>query len=180
MSRVGKRILSIPSGVNISNENNFVTIEGSKGKISKQFSSLINIIIKDGNLTTERINEEKHTKQLHGTTNSLISSMLIGVSQGFQKKLIIKGVGYKASLQQNKIEILAGYSHPHYLEIPSSLNVTVPTPTEIIIEGISKEVVGQFAANIRKVRKPNVYSGKGIMYSDEIIRRKEGKSTSKK
>lgn len=179
MSRVGNRILTIPSGVTIENEKNFVTVKGPKGELKKQFSTLISINVENNQITTVRANEEKHTKQLHGTTNSLLSGMLIGVSSGFVKKLLIKGVGYKANLLGDKIEIHTGYSHPHTIEIPSGITLEVPKPTEINVIGIDKQKVGQFAAILRKVRKPNVYSGKGIMYDDEIIRRKEGKAASK-
>lgn len=179
MSRVGNRILTIPNGVTLENSNNLVTIKGPKGQLTRQFSTLISINVNENQITTLRANEEKHTKQLHGTTNSLLSGMLIGVSNGFTRKLLIKGVGYKASLMGNKVEIHAGYSHPHTIEIPKEIKVEVPKPTEIIVSGIDKQKVGEFAAILRKVRKPNVYSGKGIMYDNEIIRRKEGKAASK-
>ena len=179
MSRVGNRIITIPEGVTIENNSNLVTVKGPKGSLTKQFSPLISIKVEDGKITTVRANEEKHTKQLHGTTNSLLSGMVIGVSKGFERKLLIKGVGYKATLMGNKIEIHAGYSHPHLIEIPEEIKLEVPKPTEITVSGIDKQKVGQFAAILRKVRKPNVYSGKGIMYDDEIIRRKEGKAASK-
>lgn len=179
MSRVGNRILNIPNGVTLENNNNFVVIKGPKGQLSKQFSPLISINVDDNKVTTVRANEEKHTKQLHGTTNSLLSGMLIGVSNGFTKKLLIKGVGYKAALLGNKVEIHAGYSHSHIIDVPNEIKVEIPKPTEIIVSGIDKQKVGEFAAILRKVRKPNVYSGKGIMYDDEVIRRKEGKAASK-
>lgn len=179
MSRVGNRVLTIPNDVTFENNKNLVTIKGPKGQLSRQFSSLISINVNENQITTVRANEEKHTKQLHGTTNSLLSGMIIGVSNGFSKKLLIKGVGYKASLLENKIEIHAGYSHPYIISIPSEIKVEVPKPTEIVVSGIDKQKVGEFAAILRKVRKPNVYSGKGIMYDDEIIRRKEGKAASK-
>lgn len=179
MSRVGNRILAIPSGVTLENNANLVTVKGPKGELTKQFSTLISINVENNQITTVRANEEKHTKQLHGTTNSLLSGMLTGVSTGFQKKLLIKGVGYKAALLGDKLEIHVGYSHPHHLEVPSELKIEVPKPTEIVVSGIDKQKVGQFAAVVRKIRKPNVYSGKGIMYDDEVIKRKEGKAASK-
>lgn len=179
MSRVGNRILTIPDGVTIENKNNFVTVKGPKGELSRQFSTLISINVNENQITTVRANEEKHTKQLHGTTNSLLSGMLIGVSAGFTKKLLIKGVGYKAALMGTKVEIHAGYSHSHIIDIPSEIKVEIPKPTEIVVSGIDKQKVGEFAAVLRKVRKPNVYSGKGIMYDNEVIRRKEGKAASK-
>lgn len=179
MSRVGNRILTIPSGVTLENNQNLITVKGPKGELKKQFSTLISINIEDDKITLVRANEEKHTKQLHGTTNSLLAGMLKGVSEGFSKKLLIKGVGYKASLVGNKVEIYAGYSHPYLIDIPIELKLEIPKPTEMIVTGIDKQKVGEFAAVLRKVRKPNVYSGKGIMYDNEIIRRKEGKAASK-
>ncbi|MBD5423019.1 MAG: 50S ribosomal protein L6 [Mycoplasma sp.] len=179
MSRVGNRILTIPSGVVLENNQNLVTVKGPKGELKKQFSSLISINIENDKLTTVRANEEKHTKQLHGTTNSLLAGMIKGVSEGFVRKLLIKGVGYKAALIGNKVEIHAGYSHSHVIEIPNGIKLEIPKPTEMIVSGIDKQQVGEFAAILRKVRKPNVYSGKGIMYDDEVIRRKEGKAASK-
>lgn len=179
MSRVGNRILTIPSGVTLENNQNLITVKGPKGELKKQFSTLISINIEGDKITLVRANEEKHTKQLHGTTNSLLAGMLKGVSEGFSKKLLIKGVGYKASLVGNKVEIYAGYSHPYLIDIPTELKLEIPKPTEMIVTGIDKQKVGEFAAVLRKVRKPNVYSGKGIMYDDETIRRKEGKAASK-
>ena len=179
MSRVGNRILTIPSGVTLENNQNLITIKGPKGELKKQFSTLISINVENDKLTTIRANEEKHTRQLHGTTNSLLAGMIKGVSEGFSKKLLIKGVGYKAALVGNQIEIHAGYSHSHKIAIPAGIKLEIAKPTEIVVTGIDKQQVGEFAAIIRKVRKPNVYSGKGIMYDDEIIRRKEGKAASK-
>ncbi|MGL4343059.1 MAG: 50S ribosomal protein L6 [Metamycoplasmataceae bacterium] len=180
MSRVGNRIITIPSGVTIEiKENNLVDVKGPRGILTRIFSPLISIKINESEVTTHRANELKHTKQLHGTTNSLLSSMIIGVSKGFEKELLIKGVGYKAALKGQELEVSAGYSHPVILEIPSTISLELKKPTEIKISGNDKQEVGEFAAKIRKIRKPNVYSGKGIMYSDEVIRRKEGKATSK-
>lgn len=180
MSRVGKRILTIDKEVSVSvSPENLVTIKGPRGELSRAFSPLITIKIEDDKLTTHRANEEKHTKQLHGTTNSLIAAMLIGVLKGFEKNLIIKGVGYKAAIKGNQLEVSAGYSHPFILDIPQSLKIELPKPTEIKVSGNSKQEVGEFAAIIRKIRKPNPYSGKGIMYSDERVMRKEGKAASK-
>ncbi|WP_027120438.1 50S ribosomal protein L6 [Mycoplasmopsis lipofaciens] len=179
MSRVGNRVLAIPSGVEVSLDNTTLTVKGKLGELKQTFSSLIAIKIEDNSISTIRANEEKHTKQLHGTTNALINSMLIGVSTGFKKELIIKGVGYKAVLKGNVLEVAAGYSHLVNLDIPSDVKVETPKPTEVIVSGISKEKVGQFAALVRMVRKPNPYSGKGIAYKDEVIRRKEGKTAAK-
>lgn len=179
MSRVGNRILSIPQGTEIIINGTIVEVKGKLGSLTREFSPLIAVKVEDGKVTTLRANEEKHTKQLHGTTNSLLSGMIKGVSEGFVQELEIKGVGYKAALVNNKLEILVGYSHPHYLEIPAQLTVEVPKPVQVIIKGIDKQLVGQFAANVRAIRKPNAYSGKGIMYKGEIIKLKEGKAASK-
>ena len=179
MSRVGKRILSFNEGTKIEVKSNNVTIIGKNGTLSREFSPLISIEVKDGNVTTTRANEEKHTKQLHGTTNSLIQGMIQGVEEGFKKEIEIKGVGYKAALKGDKLEVNAGYSHPVILEIIKGVKIEVPKPTEIIISGIDKQSVGQMAAEIRDIRRPSPYSGKGIMYKGEHIRRKEGKAAAK-
>ncbi len=179
MSRVGNRIINIVEGVEVKVNGTKVEIKGAKGTIAREFSPLIAIEIKAGQVTTIRANENKHTKQLHGTTNALINNMIIGVSQGFKKELLIKGVGYKVALQGKELVVNAGYSHPHTIPVPEGITVTVEKQTEISIEGIEKEKVGQLAAIIRDIRRPNPYSGKGIMYKDEQIRRKEGKAAGK-
>lgn len=179
MSRVGKRVLLIPAGTEVNVNGTKVEVKGKLGTLVREFSPLIVVKVSENQVTTERANEEKHTKQLHGTTNSILSGMIIGVSEGFKKEIEIKGVGYKASLKDKQIEILAGYSHPVLVDIPESLKVEVPKPVTIIVSGIDKQEVGQLAAVIRAVRKPNPYSGKGIMYKGEMIRRKEGKKASK-
>ncbi|WP_033160831.1 50S ribosomal protein L6 [[Mycoplasma] collis] len=179
MSRVGNRALIIPENTNVTIDNTLVTIAGKLGQLTREFSPLIAIKVVENKLYTERSNELKTTKQLHGTTNSLISSMLKGVSVGFQKEIEIKGVGYKAALKGKQIEISAGYSHLVYIDIPDELKIEIPKATTIIVSGTDKQKVGQLAANIRAVRPPSPYSGKGIMYKDEKIRRKEGKKSSK-
>lgn len=182
MSRVGKRILKLPAGLIFKqDERNCIEVVGKLGKLSFCFSPKIII---DHNLELNEIkfsrkDELKQTKQLHGTTASLLQNMIEGVSQGFKKFLEIKGVGYRAALKGNNLEIVAGYSHPVLLEIPQNLKVEVPKPVEIVVSGIDKAAVSHFAAVIRKVRKPSPYSGKGIMYKDEQVRRKEGKKASK-
>lgn len=182
MSRIGNRILTLPPAVNIQvAPGNVVTVSGPKGELTAKFSPLITITV-DANtntIKTTRANEIKHTKQLHGTTNSLIANMIEGVSQGFSKSLEIVGVGYKANLNGNKLVLNLGYSHPVELEIPASISVEAPKPTQVVIKGIDKQLVGAFAANIRAYRKPEPYKGKGIKYSDEHIIRKEGKAAGK-
>ncbi|OYD27158.1 large subunit ribosomal protein L6 [Mycoplasma testudineum] len=180
MSRVGKRIITIPQGVefNLTKEN-FLTVKGPLGQLQFQFSDLIVIKNENNQVTTERVNELKHTKQLHGTTNALIANMVHGVSKGYEIKLIIEGVGYKAALKGQELEVAAGYSHLVNLTIPQGLTIEVPKPVNISVKGIDKQIVGQFAANIRKIRPASPYSGKGIRYEGEKVRRKEGKKASK-
>lgn len=179
MSRVGKRIITIPAGVEFNLVNNYLTVKGPLGQLEKQFSSLITITKNENQVTTTRANEEKHTKQLHGTTNALVANMIKGVSQGYAKTLLIEGVGYRAVLKGDILEVAAGYSHLVNLTIPKSLTVELVKPTQVLVKGIDKQVVGQFAAELRAIRTANVYSGKGIKYSDEVVRRKEGKKASK-
>lgn len=180
MSRIGNRILTIPAGVEVSvAPDNTVTVKGSKGTLTQKFAEVIRIKVEGTELSTTRANEIKHTKQLHGTTNSLLQGMLIGVSEGFKKTLDINGVGYRAALAGNKLNLSLGYSHPIEYAIPEGITVECPKPTQIIISGIDKQVVGQVAAEIRSNRKPEPYKGKGIKYSDEIIIRKEGKAAGK-
>lgn len=180
MSRIGNRLLVIPAGVEISiADDNTVTIKGAKGTLVQKFANVITIEVKDGSISTVRANEQKHTKQLHGTTNSLIQGMLTGVSVGFKKELQIIGVGYKAILAGNKINLALGYSHPVEYTIPEGITVEIPKPTQVIITGIDKQLVGEVAANIRSYRKPEPYKGKGVKYVDEHIIRKEGKAAGK-
>ncbi|AUW37141.1 50S ribosomal protein L6 [Metamycoplasma hominis] len=179
MSRIGKRVLEIPKDVEVKLDKNHIEVKGKLGELSYTFSPLISVVVENNEIKTLRSSEEKSTKQLHGTTNANIKNMLIGVSSGYKKEIEIKGVGYKATLKGNTIEIIAGYSHAVNLEVPSNLKIELPKPTNIIISGIDKQAVGEFAANIRDVRRPSPYSGKGIMYKDEVIRRKEGKTAAK-
>ncbi|AAT27736.1 50S ribosomal protein L6 [[Mycoplasma] mobile] len=179
MSRVGRRVLTLPKDVELNIKNNLVEIKGKLGVLTFNVNPLIAIEVENHEVKTIRANEEKHTKQLHGTTNSIIENMIIGVSKGFKKELEIKGVGYKSALKGSQIEIAAGYSHLVYVNVPKELKVEIPKPTQIIISGIDNQKVGELAAVIRKVRTPNPYSGKGIMYKGEVIRRKEGKAAGK-
>ncbi|RMA78589.1 large subunit ribosomal protein L6 [Metamycoplasma subdolum] len=179
MSRIGNRILKVPENVQVELNQNTIKVKGNLGELTYTFNPLIKVVVENSEIKTIRANEEKTTKQLHGTTNANINNMLIGVSKGYKKEIEIKGVGYKATLKGSEIEIIAGYSHPTLLRIPQELKVEVPKPTNITISGINKQIVGEFAANLRKIRKPSPYSGKGIMYKDEVIRRKEGKTAAK-
>ncbi|MBR3357785.1 MAG: 50S ribosomal protein L6 [Solobacterium sp.] len=181
MSRIGNKAITIPAGVEITvAEGNEVTVKGPKGTLTKKFSPLMQIEMDNGILTVKRPNEEKHTKQLHGTTRALINSMIIGVHTGFEKTLKIVGIGYKATLAGKKLTLNVGYSHPVEFEVPEDVETVCPDATTIKVSGIDKQRVGQFAANIRATKKPEPYGGKGIRYSDEFVRRKEGKTAASK
>ena len=175
MSRIGNRKLVIPEGVSVETEGNNVKVKGKLGELSLELPSVITIEIDENGITLKRSNEEKFTKALHGTTNANLNNMIIGVTNGYKKNLEIIGVGYRFNVQGNKLVINAGYSHPVEMNIPEGLKVELVSNTEISISGISKELVGEYAANVRKVRAPEPYKGKGIRYKDEYIRRKEGK-----
>lgn len=175
MSRIGNRTLIVPVGVTVTIDGSKVTVAGPKGSLTKEFRKDITIKLEDNKLTTERKNNIKTVKQLHGTTNALISNMIKGVSEGFEKKLQIIGVGYRFQIKGRTLVVNAGYSHPVELEIPEGLELDNPSNTEITVKGINNELVGEFSANIRKVRKPEPYKGKGIRYASEHVRRKEGK-----
>ena len=179
MSRIGKRVLSIPENVNVNVEGSTVTVKGPKGELSLELVKNIAVKVEDGTVTVEPLKDDKFTHAMHGTTNANIRNMIIGVSDGYKKGLEIVGVGYKFNVQGNKLTISAGYSHPVIMEVPNGITVKAISNTEIELEGIDKEKVGEFAANIRKVRKPETYKGKGIKYKGEQIRRKEGKKASK-
>ena len=175
MSRIGNRELNIPAGVTVTADNNAVTVSGPKGTLTFEYKKDVNVEVKEGKVIVTRKNDLKTSKQLHGTTNSIIKNMIDGVSTGFKKELEINGVGYKFTVQGNKLVINAGYSHAVNVEIPNGLKLETPSATELTISGIDKQLVGEFAANVRKVRGPEPYKGKGIKYKDEHIRRKEGK-----
>ena len=175
MSRIGNRVIAIPENVTVSVNDNVVTVKGSKGELNLELNKLINAEIKDNTVVVTRKNETIPAKQMHGTTNANIRNMILGVSEGFSKSLEIIGVGYRFNLKGNILVINAGYSHPVELEIPEGLSLEAKGNNQITVSGISKEKVGEFAANIRKVRKPEPYKGKGIRYVGEYIRRKEGK-----
>lgn len=173
MSRIGNRIISIPEGVTVEINDNVVSVKGPKGTLTQPMLKDISMKIDNGEVTLERANE--NAKAMHGTMNSLINNMIIGVTKGYEKGLEIVGVGYRFNVQGQKLTINAGYSHPVTIQIPAGLTVEAPSNTEITIKGIDKVLIGEFAANVRKVRQPEPYKGKGIRYKDEHIRRKEGK-----
>ena len=179
MSRIGNRVLTIPEKVTIEVNDNKVTVKGDKGEQSFTVNENLTVKVEDGNVTIERANDTKKVKEMHGTTNALIKNMIEGVSNGFSKGLEIIGVGYSFNVKGNTLVVKAGYSHPVEVKIPQGLTIEAVSNTEITVKGISKELVGEFAANVRKIRKPEPYKGKGIRYKGEYIRRKEGKKASK-
>ena len=173
MSRIGNRVIAIPEGVTVTLNEGIVTVKGPKGELTQKMLKDITMKQEDGQLTLERSNE--NAKAMHGTMNALINNMIIGVTKGYEKGLEIVGVGYRFNVQGKKLVINAGYSHPVNVDIPEGITVESVSNTEITVKGINKVLVGEFAANIRKVRLPEPYKGKGIRYKDEHIRRKEGK-----
>ena len=177
MSRIGNRILTIPAGVEVNVNGNNITVKGPKGTLNYTFRNNVEVKVEDGKIAVTRKDDTKVSKQLHGTTNSNINNMLIGVSEGFKKELEINGVGYRFQLQGNKLVVTAGYSHTVEMVAPEGVKMEMPekSQTELIISGYDKQAVSEFAANIREIRKPEPYKGKGIKYKDEHIRRKEGK-----
>ena len=177
MSRIGNRILSLPSNVTLSVNNNIVTVKGPKGELSTEIKSGITVKVEGNEVTLSRDND--NLKQFHGTANANIKNMITGVSEGFQKDLETIGVGYRFTLKGNQLVVTAGYSHPVEVEIPTGIELSCPSNTELTIKGIDKQKVGQFAAEIRKIREPEPYKGKGIRYKGERVRRKEGKKASK-
>jgi len=180
MSRIGNKAITIPAGVEVSvSAGNEVTVKGAKGTLTRQFSSLMKITVEDGVLKVERPNEEKHTKQLHGTTRALINNMIVGVSEGYTKILEIVGIGYKAEVVGKQLVLSIGYSHDIKMDIEEGLTISCRTPQEITVSGIDKQRVGEIAAQIRANRKPEPYKGKGIRYQNEFVRHKEGKTAAK-
>ena len=176
MSRIGKKIVVLPAGVEIKQDGNDITVKGPKGELKRTFSSDIKMNIEGNEVTFTRPNDSKEMKTIHGTTRANFNNMVVGVSEGFQKALELIGVGYRAQLQGKKLVLNVGYSHPVEIEAPAGIEIEVPSNTSVIIKGSDKEVVGELAANIRGVRPPEPYKGKGIRYVGEFVRRKEGKT----
>ena len=179
MSRIGNRELTVPAGVTVTVENGVVTVKGPKGELSLTLNEYIDVKVEENIIKVTKNSNIKHARQMHGTTNALIKNMIIGVSEGYEKGLEIIGVGYRFNPKGKKLEINAGYSHKVELDVPEGLTVESVSATEITVKGIDKEAVGKFAAEIREVRKPEPYKGKGIRYKGEYVRRKEGKKASK-
>ena len=177
MSRIGNKTITIPAGCELSvSEGNEVTVKGPKGTLVRQFSPLIDIKVDGTEVKCARANEEKHTKQLHGTTRALLNNMIVGTTEGFKKTLEIVGIGYKAALEGKVLDLDLGYSHEIKYPIEDGITIEVPNPTTIIVSGIDKQRVGEVAAQIRGFRKPEPYKGKGIRYKGEFVRHKEGKT----
>lgn len=177
MSRIGLKPINLPSGVEIKiDANNFVEVKGPKGQLSQQIDKDMEIKIEDGVLTVARPTENKRHKSLHGLTRTLISNMVVGVTEGYTKTLDIIGTGYRAAKQGNKLVLTLGFSHPVEMEDPAGIEVEVPAPNKILVNGIDKQQVGNYASKIRDWRRPEPYKGKGVKYSDEVIRRKVGKT----
>ena len=177
MSRVGNRKINIPTDVTVTVDGNVVTVKGPKGELSTVINENITVNMNGNEITLTRKND--NYKNFHGTANANINNMIIGVTKGFEKKLESVGVGYRFQLKGQELVVTAGYSHPVNVEIPTGITLEVPSNTELFVRGIDKQLVGEFAANVRKIRKPEPYKGKGIRYADEHIRRKEGKKASK-
>ncbi len=176
MSRIGNKIITIDAGVTVDVQaNNFVTVKGPKGEISHQFSPEMKIEVEGNTIKIVRPSDSIRHRALHGTTRAILNNMVHGTTNLFTKSLVMEGVGYRAAVKDGKLSISAGYSHTIDLAIPEGVKVETPSATEIVLSGVNKQIVGQFASEIRAVRKPEPYLGKGIRYKDEVIRRKEGK-----
>ncbi len=176
MSRIGRKPIEIPAQVEVSIDNNKVKVKGPKGQLEQEFVKGIVVRQEDNHLVCERPNDHFKMRAYHGLVRSLLSNMVQGVTNGFSKQLVLVGVGYRASMKGDNLVLNVGYSNPVEMVPPAGVTVTVANPTEITVEGIDKQVVGQFAADIRAVRKPEPYKGKGIRYKGEIVRQKVGKS----
>lgn len=179
MSRIGRAPIAIPNGVTVKLENNVVTVKGPKGELVREFNQDMLIEVEENVLTVKRPSDNKDHRSLHGLTRTLISNMVIGVTEGFTKTLEISGVGYRAAKAGNKVNLSLGFSHPVEVEPPAGISLEVPAPNKIVVAGINKEEVGAMAAKIRGYREPEPYKGKGIKYEGEVIRRKVGKAGGK-
>lgn len=176
MSRIGNKTITLPAGVEVSQSGNVVTVKGPKGELSREISDLITMKVEGTEVSFSRPNDSNPAKSLHGTTRANVANMVTGVSEGFKKELELVGVGYRANMQGNKLVLAVGYSHPVEFEAREGLTVATADANHISIEGISKQKVGDLAAEIRAVRPPEPYKGKGIRYVGEYVRRKEGKT----
>jgi large subunit ribosomal protein L6 len=175
MSRIGKAPITVPAGVEVAIDGSHVAVKGPKGQLARTVSSEMQLTLEDGTLTVSRPSDSKQHRSLHGLTRTLIANMVTGVTTGFEKRLEIVGVGYRAAMKGKDLEIQVGYSHPVTVSAPEFVEFEVPAATAIVVKGIDKQQVGQVAANIRSIRKPEPYKGKGIRYAGEVVRRKVGK-----
>ena len=176
MSRIGKQPIPIPSGVDVALDVSRVTVKGPKGTLHQDVSSDMKVTVEGGEVRVERPSDDRQHRAIHGLTRTLIANMVEGVTNGYEKRLEIVGVGYRAALQGTTLEVQVGFSHPVSFNPPDGIEFEVPAPNRITIRGIDKQLVGEIAADIRKIRKPEPYKGKGIRYADEYVRRKAGKS----
>ena len=177
MSRIGRQPIEIPSGVQVTvGDGNVVTVTGPRGELQQRVHETITVVAEDDTVRVERPNDEGFSRSLHGLTRSLVANMVEGVTKGFEKRLQIVGVGYRATMKGSDVELQVGYSHPVLVPKPEGIEFEVPTPTQIVVRGSDKQLVGEIAANIRKVRKPEPYKGKGIRYENEYVRKTAGKA----
>ncbi|EUJ18439.1 50S ribosomal protein L6 [Listeria aquatica] len=176
MSRIGKKPITIPAGVTVTLDGNKATVKGPKGELVREFNPEIKIEIEGSEINVSRPSDNKNHRALHGTTRAVLNNMVVGVSEGYEKSLELVGVGYRAQKQGSKLVLNVGYSHPVEFEAPKGVEIEVPANTKVIVKGFNKEHVGELAANIRAVRPPEPYKGKGIRYEGEYVRRKEGKT----
>ena len=176
MSRIGNKVITVPAGVEVSIVDNFATVKGPKGELKQQFDKDMTFNIEGSEITVVRPSDSKRHRTIHGTTRAILANMIEGVSTGFKKELELIGVGYRAQMQGKKLVLSVGYSHPVEFEEIDGIKLGVEGNTKVSIEGINKEVVGQYAAKVRAVRPPEPYKGKGIRYVGEYVRRKEGKT----
>ncbi|MCU6479288.1 large subunit ribosomal protein L6 [Arthrobacter silviterrae] len=176
MSRIGRLPISVPAGVEVKVEDNLVSVKGPKGSLEHTVPSPILVALEENTITVTRPNDERASRSLHGLTRTLIDNLIIGVTKGYEKKLEIVGTGYRVVAKGANLEFALGFSHPVAVEAPEGITLTVESPTKLSVSGIDKQQVGEVAANIRKLRKPDPYKGKGVRYAGEIIRRKVGKA----
>lgn len=176
MSRIGLKLIEIPEGVEVKVNDNVVVVKGPKGELTKEVHQNMEVVLEENTVVVKRENDSKENRALHGTTRSLVNNMIEGVRNGFEVHLEIVGVGYRAQKQGNKLIVSAGYSHPVEIEHIDGIEIDVPKNTELVVKGIDKELVGKIASNIRAIRSPEPYKGKGIRYKGEQVRRKEGKT----
>ena len=179
MSRIGIRPITVPAGVEVTVDGNVVTVKGPKGQLTQEIAPEMTVDLNDGTLMVKRPSDNRQERSQHGLARTLINNMVVGVTQGFEKKLQLVGVGYKAEKKGDTLVMSLGYSHPVEMKDPEGITTECPSQTEVTVKGIDKALVGNYAANIRAWRKPEPYKGKGIKYVDEVIRRKEGKAGAK-